>query len=215
MPQSKRATWQPAAPGCQLCDTQTRFGAGLTLALCSKTLVEASLNNVIRRFGSHSGKRIYFGYDRYVLPELDAYVQIMSARAEVICAVDHGYLHYLTSAELVCTAIQADPDSIGVLVCGTGLGMSIAANKFKGVYAARCTTAEDAEQCRTINNANVLCLGAKFGLLTNKDMINAFLTAAYTGRKLEELEYITRFERDPGELAVDKLEKPSTVRRTA
>lgn len=167
---------------------------------------------MIRRYGSHTGRRIYFGYDRYVLPELDAYLQIMSAKAEVICAVDRNYLHYLTSAELVCSAIQTDPDSIGVLCCGTGLGMSIAANKFRGIYAARCTTAEDAEQCRTINNANVLCLGAKFGLLTNKDIITAFVTAAYTGRKIEELEYITRFERDPNDLPV---EKPSTLRRTA
>lgn len=179
-------------------------------------MIEASLNNVIRRFGSHTGKRIYFGYDRYVLPELDEYLQIMSSRgAEVICAVDRGYLHYLTSAELVCTAIQADPDSVGILCCGTGLGMSIAANKFRGIYAARCTTAEDAEQCRAINNANVLCLGAKHGLLTNKDIITAFATAPYTGRKIDELEYITRFERDPAVLPVDAVEKPSTVRRTA
>jgi RpiB/LacA/LacB family sugar-phosphate isomerase len=170
---------------------------------------------VIRRFGSHSGKRIYFGYDRYVLPELDAYVSIMSAKAEVICAVDRNYLHYLTSAELVCSAIQADPDSVGILMCGTGMGMSIAANKFKGIYAARCLTAEDAESCRTINNANVLCLGAKFGLLVNKDMIQSFLSAAYTGRKIDELEYITRFERDRLDSQPRSIEKPSTILRTA
>ncbi len=170
---------------------------------------------MIRRFGSHTGKRIYFGFDRYVLPELDAYVSIMSAKAEVICAVDRNYLHYLTSAELVCSAIQADPDSVGILMCGTGMGMSVAANKFKGVYAARCTTAEDAESCRTINNANVLCLGSKYGLLTNKDMILGFLSAAYTGRKIDELEYITRFERDRLDSAQSSIEKPSSLLRTA
>ena len=170
---------------------------------------------MIRRLGTHSGKRIYFGYDRYVLPDLEEYLAIMGkAGAEVICAVDRNYLHYLTSAELVCSAVQADPDSVGILCCGTGLGMSIAANKFKGIYAARCTTAEDAEQCRTFNNANVICLGAKFGLLANKDMITAFVTAAYSGRKLEELEYITRFERDASELPIEKPSS-STIRRTA
>jgi ribose 5-phosphate isomerase B len=178
-------------------------------------LVEASLNTVIRRLGTHSGKRIYFGYDRYVLPDLEEYLAIMGkGGADVICAVDRSYLHYLTSAELVCNAVQSDPDSVGILCCGTGLGMSIAANKFKGIYAARCTTAEDAEQCRTINNANVICLGAKFGLLANKDMIGAFVSAAYSGRKLEELEYITRFERDPSELPIEKP-STSTIRRTA
>ena len=191
---------------------KAHFGDGLTLALVCETLVEASLNNVIRRFGSHTGRRIYFGYDRYVLPELEAYLEIMSAKAEVICAVDRNYLHYLTSAELVCSAIQADPESVGILMCGTGMGMSIAANKFRGIYAARCTTTEDAESCRTINNANVLCLGAKYGLLANKDMIQNFLGAAYTGRKIEELEYITRFERDSSDPSV---EKPTTIRRTA
>jgi ribose 5-phosphate isomerase B len=97
------------------------------------------------------------------------------------------------------------------------MGMSIAANKFKGIYAARCLSAEDAEMCRTINNANVLCLGAKFGLLANKDMITAFVSAPYTGRKLEELEYITRFEGVSDQLTRDVIEKPSTstIRRTA
>ena len=83
---------------------------------------------MIRRLGSHSNRRIYFGYDRYVLPDLEAYLELMGTRAEVICAVDRSYLHYLTSAELVCKAVQADEDSIGILCCGTGLGMSIVPN---------------------------------------------------------------------------------------
>jgi ribose 5-phosphate isomerase B len=168
---------------------------------------------VIRRLGSHSHRRIYFGYDRYVVPELDAYLDAMGTHAEVICAVDPDYLHYLTSAELVCTAIQRDPDSVGILCCGTGLGMSIAANKFTGIYAARCTSAEDAESSRAVNNANVLCLGARFGLLTNREIIGSFILAPYTGRKLDELEYITRFE----EPMVTATERPGSgsARRTA
>ena len=172
-------------------------------------------SNVIRRLGSHTNRRIYFGYDRYVLPDLEGYLAVMKERhhtTEVICAVDVNYLHYLTSAELVCTALQADPDAIGILCCGTGLGMSIAANKFRGIYAARCTTVDDAESCRMINNSNVLCLGAKYGFDLNKKIIGSFLSAPYTGRKLEELEYITSFETvDPAAPA----KKPITVRRSA
>ena len=176
-------------------------------------MVEASLNNVIRRFGSHTGRRIYFGYDRYVLPDLEAYLAIMSAKAEVICAVDRNYLHYLTSAELVCSAIQADPESVGILMCGTGMGMSIAANKFTGIYAARCTSIVDAELSRTINNANVLCIAANSGVEHNRPIIEAFALTAFTGRKLDELEYITQFEQLPGpsKLAV----KARALRRTA
>jgi len=156
---------------------------------------------VIRRVGIHSGKRIYFGYDRYVLPELSTYIAALEAHGKVVLSVDETYLHYLTSAELVCSAVQRDPDSVGVLICGTGMGMSIAANKFKNIYAARCISVEDAESCRTINNANVLCLGAKFGMDLNRTILDIFARTPYRGRKIEELEYITNFE-NPSSLPV-------------
>jgi ribose 5-phosphate isomerase B len=167
---------------------------GLILALQFEALLQDRLTTVIRRVGSHSGKRIYFGYDRYVLPELSVYIAALEAHGKVVLSVDETYLHYLTSAELVCTAVQRDPDSVGVLICGTGMGMSIAANKFKDVYAARCISVEDAESCRMINNANVLCLGAKFGLELNTAILDMFARTPYRGRKIEELEYITNFE---------------------
>ena len=53
---------------------------------------------------------------------------------------------------------------------------------------------EDAELARTINNANVLCIAAKHGFVVNRAIIDAFITTAYTGRKLEELQYITQLE---------------------
>ncbi len=163
---------------------------------------------MIRRLGSHAGKRIYFGYDRYIRPELMTYRDTIGRHGELVDAVDEGQLHYLTSAELVCTAIQTDPESFGVLCCGTGMGMSIAANKFDGIYAARCMSVEDAELARTINNANVICLAAKQGFELNQLIIDTFVRTAYTGRKLDELELITRFEGAPA---------PSlrVVRRTA
>ncbi|MBA3452112.1 MAG: RpiB/LacA/LacB family sugar-phosphate isomerase [Deltaproteobacteria bacterium] len=148
---------------------------------------------MIRRLGAHTGKRIYFGYDRYIAPILATYRDALSAYGTVIEAVDEQ-LHYLSSAELVCTAVRADPESFGVLCCGTGMGMSIAANKFRDIYAARCMTVEDAEMARTINNSNVLCIAAKTELAINRTIISTFATTAYTGRKLEELERITQFE---------------------
>jgi len=149
---------------------------------------------VIRRLGSHVGKRIYFGYDRYIAPILATYQDALSAFGTVVEAVDDTELHYLSSAELVSTAVRADPDSFGVLCCGTGMGMSIAANKFRDIYAARCITVEDAEMARTINNANVLCIAAKTELAINRTIVAAFANTAYTGRKLDELERITQFE---------------------
>ena len=84
-------------------------------------------------------------------------------------------------------------------MCSTGMGMSIAANKFRGVYAARCLTEEDASLSRSINNANVLCLAVRSGLAANQQIIDAFMNTPYDGRKLEQLEYITclELESDP------------------
>ena len=177
---------------------------------------------MIRRLGSHTGKRVFFGYDRYLASssaELAEYRSVLSAFGDVVDAVDYGRLHYLTSAEIVCRALQADPESFGVLCCGTGMGMSIAANKFQGIYAARCTSAEDAELARTINNANVVCIASKNGLALNGQILQAFVTTPYTGRKLEELEYITSFEQPvfvnaPTQPGVAPM-GPRTLRRTA
>ncbi len=60
------------------------------------------------------------------------------------------------SHEVVAQNIQ------GILLCGSGIGVSIVANRFKGVRAALCRTPEDAEMSRKHNDANVLCLGARF-----------------------------------------------------
>jgi ribose 5-phosphate isomerase B len=149
---------------------------------------------VIRRLGSHSGRRIVFGYDRYLTPDLTEYRGLLLCHGAMIEAVDAERLHYLSSAELVCREVQDEADSFGILVCGTGMGMSIAANKFRGIYAARCTSVDDAEAARTINNANVLCLAAKNGFAHNAPIIESFIRTPYTGRKLEELEYITEIE---------------------
>jgi ribose 5-phosphate isomerase B len=167
--------------------------AGNVLALTAAVLLE-EVHTVIRRLGSHTGKRVLFGYDRYLVADLPEYRDALTLHGEVTEAVDIKHLHYLSSAELVCQAVQADSESFGILCCGTGMGMSIAANKFRGIYAARCTTVEDAELARTINNANVLCLAAKQGFALNRAIIETFVRTAYTGRKLEELEYITQLE---------------------
>lgn len=169
---------------------------------------------MIRRLGALRGKRIIFGYDRYLLPDLEDYRAFLAAHGVVMEMVDTGHIHYLSSAEMVCRAVQADGESFGVLCCGTGMGMSIAANKFESIYAARCTSSEDAELARQINNANVLCIASKLGLATNRAIIDAFALTPYTGRKLDELEYITQFERSipaPPQTAVAS----KTLRRIA
>jgi len=68
---------------------------------------------------------------------------------------------YPIFAEKVGNAVASGECEKGILVCGTGVGMSIAANKIKGVRAACCTDAFSAKYTRLHNDANILCLGAR------------------------------------------------------
>jgi len=68
---------------------------------------------------------------------------------------------YPEPAERVGRAIQKDPASLGVLVCGSGIGVSIAANKITGVRAAHVADPESAKLARLHNHAQIICLGAR------------------------------------------------------
>src|SRR5687767_14097440 len=68
---------------------------------------------------------------------------------------------YPDFGRLVGEAVVENAGSVGLAICGTGIGISIAANKVKGVRAARCTDEYSARMAREHNDANVLCLGAR------------------------------------------------------
>ena len=151
---------------------------------------------MISLLGPHRGKKLVFGFDHHALPVVDDYVGVLAAYGIVMSAVHGDTPHYLASTERVCDRVRGREDSVGVLICSTGIGVSIAANKFRGIYAARCLSTEDAELSRTINNANVLCLALRSGLELNRQIISTFMTTAYEGRKLEQLSRITLLEHD-------------------
>lgn len=149
---------------------------------------------MISQLGTHQGKKIIFGFDHYMMPELEAYSAVLGRFGMVFSATQSENPHYLSSTQAVCERVRGHHDMMGVLVCSTGMGISIAANKFSGIYAARCLSVEDAQLSRTINNSNVLCLALRNGLAANEQIIEAFMTTAYEGRKLEQLSRITLFE---------------------
>lgn len=68
---------------------------------------------------------------------------------------------YPDYAHKLATAVLEDTGSFGILICGTGIGMSLAANKHHGIRAALCHDAYTAEMARAHNNANVLCFGER------------------------------------------------------
>ncbi len=90
--------------------------------------------------------------------------------------------HYPLFAEAVANAVASDPDSLGILVCGTGIGMSMTANKIHGIRAAVCGDTFSARMTRMHNDANVLCLGARvIGPGLAKDITDLFLTTGFEG----------------------------------
>lgn len=68
---------------------------------------------------------------------------------------------YPLQAEEVCNLVKNEDCEMGILICGTGIGMSMAANRFNGIRAALCSGIFTAEMSRKHNNSNVLCLGAR------------------------------------------------------
>jgi ribose 5-phosphate isomerase B len=79
---------------------------------------------------------------------------------------------YPVYAEEACSRIQRGDASRAILICGTGLGMSMAANRFQGIRAALCTTEFHAKMSRAHNDSNVLVIG---GRVTGKELALAIL----------------------------------------
>lgn len=101
---------------------------------------------------------------------------------------------YPDYAEKLCKCILSKKAARGVLICGSGIGMSIAANRHKGIRAALCRSVQDAELSRQHNNANVLCLGERSTSAEDaKDILKRFLS--------------TNFEAGRHEARVNKMDK--------
>ncbi len=87
---------------------------------------------------------------------------------------------YPDIAYLACEKIVNKEVDLGVLICGTGIGMSVAANKVKGIRACACSESYSARLCREHNNANVVCFGERvIGIETAKEIVKSFLNAEY------------------------------------
>ncbi len=91
--------------------------------------------------------------------------------------------HYPEFASKVCESVQAELySSFGILICGTGIGMSMCANKHRGIRAALCSDTYSARMTRCHNDANLLCMGARvIGSCLAIDIVDAFLGAEFEG----------------------------------
>ena len=130
-------------------------------------------------------------------------VELKRALCEVILAsgrevrdlgpADTTSVDYPDFAHRVADAVLSGEAAMGVLICGTGIGMSLSANRHPGVRAALCHDAFTAEMARRHNNANVLCVGARVtGLGVAEQIVRIFLDTPFAGgrhqRRVERIE---------------------------
>lgn len=95
---------------------------------------------------------------------------------------DENSCDYPDFANTVAQWVKEQPERRGILVCGSGIGMSIAANRHQGIRAALCRSGLEAELARRHNDANVLCLGARItGTEAAKECVKRFLDTAFEG----------------------------------
>ena len=110
-------------------------------------------------------------------------------------AYSEARVDYPNIAEAVGKAVVSGKYELGILICGTGIGMSIAANKVKGIRAALALNDFMAGRARQHNDANILCLGAENENSELPQMIKTFLTTKFEGgRHGDRVEQMKKME---------------------
>ena len=107
---------------------------------------------------------------------------------------------YPDYAKQVGEAVQQSAAEIGILICGSGVGAAVAANKLRGVRAALCGDTYSAHQSREHDDCNVLCLGARVtGVELALDIVRSFVAAKFTGeeRHVRRLAKVRAMENEP------------------
>lgn len=142
--------------------------------------------------------KIYTGSDHAGLPLKRRLMQHLKEQGHEV--VDLGTdseasCDYSDYAHAVAKKVAAERDSLGLLTCGSGIGMSITANRHHGVRAALCHNSLEAALSRQHNNANVLVLGGRIvGDELAIDVLNSFLKAAFEGgrhaRRVDKIEHV-------------------------
>lgn len=116
--------------------------------------------------------------------------------------IDYGVgvgeaIDYPVAAERVCREVVNGTVDRAILICGTGIGISIAANKVKGIRACACSDSFSAKYTRLHNDANALCLGARvIGAGLACELVDLFLTTEFEGgRHQRRVDLITEMEK--------------------
>ena len=109
---------------------------------------------------------------------------------------DAASVDYPEIALKVATEVANGNHKLGLLICGTGIGMSLAANKVKGIRAAACSETFSAKYTRMHNDSNILCLGGRvIGPAIANDMVDLFINTPFEGgRHARRVEAVMKIE---------------------
>lgn len=143
-----------------------------------------------------SKSSVAIGCDHAGLPlkgEIVAALREAGREVEDVGTFDESSVDYPDFAHRVSELVASGAHGLGVLVCGSGVGMSITANKHHGVRAVVCSEAYSATMARKHNDANVLCLGARVvGPGVARKIVEAFVSESFEGgrhaRRVEKIE---------------------------
>ena len=118
--------------------------------------------------------------------EIKAYVESLGHEVINYGTDSNESCDYPVYGEKVGMAVAAGEADCGILICGTGVGISIAANKVKGVRAAVCSDTTTAHLVKEHNNANIIAFGARIGGMEKaKDIVKTYLKAEFLGGRHE------------------------------
>jgi ribose 5-phosphate isomerase B len=129
--------------------------------------------------------RIAIGCDHAAFNEKLALIEKISDSSieiEDFGCLSEDSVDYPDFAHTVCREMENNDFDYGILICGSGIGISIAANKNKGIRAALCTSDFHAEMSRRHNNANIIALGARVTSIEDMvNMVNIFINTDFEG----------------------------------
>lgn len=132
-------------------------------------------------------KKIVIGCDHAATELKDIVREHLTARGFAVTDVGTytaESCNYPVFAHRACTKIQNGEADLGILICGTGIGMSLVANKHRGIRAACCSDTFSARLTRQHNDANVLCFGARVvGMGLALDLVDNFIDTEFEGGK--------------------------------
>lgn len=114
------------------------------------------------------------------------YLQSVNDSVEDFGIYSEESADYPDFASQVARAVQTPEFDLGILICGTGIGMSIVANKHRGIRAALCADSYSARLAREHNNANILALGARvIGPGLAEEIVSVFINSSFEGGRHE------------------------------